>query len=98
MVGGFGRVYVIDVSDPANPVELGKTNVISTSIYRMDYHDGYVYIARRSKGMEIVDPENDEAEFISLATTKVWPSYYESIGGVDKLNAVLTALGRDPVK
>ncbi|MDP5217980.1 TRAP transporter substrate-binding protein [Ruegeria sp. 2205SS24-7] len=49
------------------------------------------------KGMEIVDPENDEAEFIELATTAVWPKFYESIGGVEKLNAVLAEIGRDPV-
>ncbi len=49
------------------------------------------------KGMEIVDPENDEAEFIELATSAVWPKFYESIGGVDKLNAVLAEIGREPV-
>ncbi|WP_372574214.1 TRAP transporter substrate-binding protein [Ruegeria jejuensis] len=49
------------------------------------------------KGMEIVDPENDEAEFIELATTAVWPKFYESIGGVEKLNAVLAEIGREPV-
>lgn len=49
------------------------------------------------KGMEIVDPENDEAEFIELATSAVWPKFYESIGGVEKLNAVLAEIGREPV-
>ncbi len=49
------------------------------------------------KGMEISDPENDEAEFIDLATKAVWPKFYESIGGVEKLNAVLAEIGRDPV-
>jgi len=49
------------------------------------------------KGMEISDPENDEAEFIELATKAVWPKYYKSIGGIDKLNAVLAEIGRDPV-
>lgn len=49
------------------------------------------------QGMEISDPENDEAEFIELATKAVWPKFYESIGGVDKLNAVLAEIGRDPV-
>lgn len=49
------------------------------------------------KGMEISDPENDEAEFIDLATKAVWPKFYESIGGVEKLNAVLKEIGRDPV-
>ncbi len=30
------------------------------------------------KGMEIMDPENDEAEFIELATSAVWPKFYVS--------------------
>lgn len=51
-----------------------------------------------SRGMQISDPENDEAEFIQLATEAVWPQFYDSIGGVEKLNAVLTALGRDTVE
>ncbi|MFD3188745.1 TRAP transporter substrate-binding protein [Sedimentitalea sp. HM32M-2] len=51
-----------------------------------------------AKGMEITDPENNEEEFIKLATEAVWPKFYDSIGGVEKLNAVLTALGRDPVQ
>ncbi|WP_108881535.1 TRAP transporter substrate-binding protein DctP [Anderseniella sp. Alg231-50] len=49
------------------------------------------------KGMEISDPENDEAEFIDLATKAVWPKFYKSIGGIEKLNAVLAEIGRDPV-
>ncbi|MCP1169162.1 TRAP transporter substrate-binding protein [Limimaricola litoreus] len=51
-----------------------------------------------SRGMEITDPANDEQEFIDLATEAVWPQFYDSIGGVEKLNAALTALGRDPVE
>ena len=51
-----------------------------------------------AKGMEIQDPADGEAEFIKLATEGVWPKYYDSIGGVDKLNAVLESLGRDPVQ
>ncbi|SFU10417.1 TRAP transporter substrate-binding protein [Sedimentitalea nanhaiensis] len=50
-----------------------------------------------SRGMEISDPADNEAEFIKLATEAVWPQFYEPIGGVEKLNDVLTALGRDPV-
>ncbi|MEM7318322.1 MAG: TRAP transporter substrate-binding protein [Pseudomonadota bacterium] len=49
------------------------------------------------KGMQIDDPENDEAEFIELATKAVWPKFYDSIGGVEKLNAVLAEIGREPV-
>lgn len=49
------------------------------------------------KGMEITDPDNNEAEFIELATKAVWPNFYESIGGVEKLNEVLAEIGREPV-
>jgi tripartite ATP-independent transporter DctP family solute receptor len=48
------------------------------------------------EGMEISDPENNEEEFIKLATEAVWPKFYESIGGIEKLNAVLAEIGRDP--
>ena len=50
------------------------------------------------QGMEIIDPANNEEEFIKLATEAVWPKFYDSIGGVDKLNEVLAAIGRDPVQ
>ena len=51
-----------------------------------------------NKGMQIDDPANDEKEWIETATTKVWPEFYDSIGGKDKANAALKALGRAPVK
>lgn len=50
-----------------------------------------------SKGMEIVDPADGEQEFIDLATETVWPQFTDSIGGVEKLNEALTAIGREPV-
>ena len=51
-----------------------------------------------AKGMQIDEPADGEKEWIAKATAAVWPKFYESIGGVDKLNAVLTSLGRDPVQ
>ncbi len=50
-----------------------------------------------SRGMEISDPANGEQEFIDLATSAVWPKFYDSIGGIEKLNAALAEIGRDPV-
>ena len=50
-----------------------------------------------SKGMQIVDPANEEKDWIEAATTTVWPKFYDSIGGKDKLNAILTSLGRPTV-
>ncbi|MCP3870597.1 MAG: TRAP transporter substrate-binding protein [Gammaproteobacteria bacterium] len=47
-----------------------------------------------AKGMEIVDPANNEQEFIDLATKAVWPDFYKSIGGKEKLDHVLKVLGR----
>jgi tripartite ATP-independent transporter DctP family solute receptor len=47
-----------------------------------------------AKGMEISDPANDEQAWIEKATTEVWPKFYESIGGKDKLDGVLKRLGR----
>ncbi|NVK41736.1 MAG: TRAP transporter substrate-binding protein [Oceanospirillaceae bacterium] len=49
------------------------------------------------KGMEIVEPANGEQEWIDLATSQVWPKYYDSIGGKDVLNDVLKSLGRDEI-
>ncbi len=46
------------------------------------------------RGMEISDPADGEKEFIDLATKAVWPKFYESIGGKDKLDNVLKTLGR----
>lgn len=50
------------------------------------------------RGMEITKPADDEKEFIDLATSKVWPQFYDQIGGVEVLNGVLTSLGRDTVQ
>ena len=46
-----------------------------------------------ARGMEIVDPANGEKAWIEKAKT-VWPKFYKSIGGKDKLDRVLKELGR----
>ncbi len=48
-----------------------------------------------ARGMEISDPADDEKEFIELATSAVWPKFYESIGGKEKLDRVMEILGRN---
>ena len=47
----------------------------------------------KAHGMEVT--EVDETEWIEKATTQVWPKYYESVGGKDKINDMLKILGRD---
>ena len=51
-----------------------------------------------AKGMQIDEPADGEKAWIEAATKAVWPEFYESIGGVEKLNTVLKSLGRDPVQ
>lgn len=46
-------------------------------------------------GMTITEPANDEKEWIAQASS-IWPDFYDSIGGRDKLVEVLEVLGRDP--
>jgi tripartite ATP-independent transporter DctP family solute receptor len=50
-----------------------------------------------AKGMQIDDPENDEWEFIEAAMLEVWPKYFDSIGGKEKINQALHILGRPDV-
>lgn len=47
-----------------------------------------------AKGMQIVEPADNEKEFIAKATTTVWPKFYKSIGGKEKLDRVQKILGR----
>lgn len=51
-----------------------------------------------AKGMEITDPADGEKEFMDKATAAVWPKFYDSVGGKDAVNEVLTALGRPAVQ
>ncbi|MCP4329628.1 MAG: TRAP transporter substrate-binding protein [Alphaproteobacteria bacterium] len=51
-----------------------------------------------AKGMQIDLPENEEKEWIEAATTAVWPKFYDSIGGKEKLNNVMRILGRPEVQ
>ncbi len=50
-----------------------------------------------ARGMQIDDPANEEKEWIEAATKSVWPKFYDSVGGKEKVNEVLKSLGRDPV-
>jgi len=44
-----------------------------------------------------IDQLEDEAEWVKKAQASVWPEFYEQIGGKDKINELLTALGRDKI-
>lgn len=82
--------------DQAIILEAGKAATQASAQFLRD-KEAEIKALLVEKGMQIDVPENNEQEFIDLATSAVWPKFYESIGGVEKLNAVLTAIGRDPV-
>ena len=86
----------LSAEDQAIVLEAGKAATAASAKFLRE-KEAEIKQILLDKGMQIDDPENDEAEFIELATKAVWPKFYDSIGGVEKLNAVLTAVGRDPV-
>lgn len=49
----------------------------------------------KGQGLEILDPADGEKEWIDKATKTVWPKFYKSIGGKEKVDAALKAVGRD---
>ena len=83
-------------ADQNNILEAGKIATQASAQFLRD-KEAEIKAFLVEKGMEISVPENDEQEFIDLATAAVWPNFYDSIGGVEKLNEVLAAIGRDPV-
>ena len=46
-------------------------------------------------GMQILDPADNEKEFIERATKTVWPKFYKSVGGKAKIEEALSVLGRE---
>lgn len=84
-------------ADKAIIVEAGKEATKASAQYLRDKEAEIQQKLVEEHGMEIVDAANDEKEFIDRATSAVWPKFYDSIGGVEKLNAALTAIGREPV-
>lgn len=48
----------------------------------------------KGQGLEILIPADDEKEWIEKATKEVWPKFYKSVGGKEKVDAALKAVGR----
>ena len=44
--------------------------------------------------MVITEPADGEKEWMNKVTEKVWPKFYSSIGGKEKLDDTLKSLGR----
>lgn len=74
-------------------LEAGHEATLFSEQYIKDT-EGRIKQELQAKGMEIHDPANGEKEWIEKATQAVWPKYYDSIGGKQKLEKVLNVLGR----
>ncbi|CTQ31989.1 TRAP transporter substrate-binding protein [Jannaschia rubra] len=79
-------------------IEAGKEATLVSAQFLRDQEEAIKERLTTEGGMEITQPANNEEEFISLATEAVWPQFYDSIGGIEKMNEVLAILGRDPVE
>ena len=78
-------------------LEAGKAATLASGQFLRD-QEAKIKEELVAKGMEITDPADGEKEFIDLATTAVWPKFYDTIGGKEVLNNVLAALGRPAVE
>ncbi|MCG8426799.1 MAG: TRAP transporter substrate-binding protein [Chromatiales bacterium] len=74
-------------------LEAGKEATLYSEQYIKET-EGRIKKELQAKGMEINDPADGEKEWIAKATEAVWPKYYDSIGGKDKLDRVMKILGR----
>ncbi|MFT5730818.1 MAG: tripartite ATP-independent transporter DctP family solute receptor [Desulforhopalus sp.] len=74
-------------------LEAGQEATLFSEQYLKD-SEAAIIADLTAKGMVITAPADDEKEWIEKATSAVWPKYYDSIGGKDKLDHVLNVLGR----
>lgn len=74
-------------------LEAGKEATKVSFQFLKDTEDG-IKAKFKEKGIVISEPANGEKEWIEKATTEVWPKFYESVGGKEKIDRVLKVLGR----
>ena len=67
----YGKVYVIDVSIPRAPKQIGVSSIYNAP-YRVTFSNGLVYIANGQSGLTILDVSNPAApaEVASFATVE----------------------------
>ncbi len=74
-------------------LESGKEATLHSQKYIVE-KEGEIIKFLKAEGMEITEAADGEKEWIDKATKAVWPKYYKSIGGKDKLEKALKMLGR----
>jgi len=95
LVIGEGKFQSLSPEEKTIVLEAGQAATQHSYEYLQDTEDKIKKRLVEEEGITIIEPDNNEKEWISQATS-IWPDFYDSIGGKEKLDDVLKALGRDP--
>ena len=92
---GEGTFQSLDAEMQTTVLEAGKAATQHSYDYLQASEENIKKSLVEEHGMTIVQPANDEKEWIDQAIA-IWPRFYDSIGGKDKLDDILSVLGREP--
>ncbi len=95
LVIGEGMFQSLTPEMQSTVLEAGHEATAHSYEYLLESEEAIKQRLVEEHGMEIIEPADDEQEWIDLATG-IWPQFYDSIGGKEKLDEALAALGRDP--
>lgn len=95
LVMGEGKFQSLSPEMQATVLEAGEAATEHSYEYLLAEEEGIKKSLVEKHGMTIVEPANDEKEWIEQAT-KIWPRFYKEIGGKEKLDEALAILGREP--
>nr|WP_300309164.1 TRAP transporter substrate-binding protein [Halomonas sp.] len=95
LIIGEGMFQSLDESQQQAVLEAGKEATEHSYEYLLAKEDEIKKSLVDEHGMEITEPADDEKAWVDQATS-IWPQFYDSIGGKEKLDEALTALGREP--
>lgn len=75
-------------------LEAGREATAYSYDYLLESEESIKQTLVEEHGMQIIEPANGESEWIERASS-IWPRFYDSIGGEERLEEALQALGRD---
>ncbi|WP_231489704.1 TRAP transporter substrate-binding protein [Billgrantia saliphila] len=75
-------------------LEAGREATAYSYDYLLESEESIKQALVEEHGMQIIEPANGESEWIERASS-IWPRFYDSIGGEERLEEALQALGRD---
>ncbi|PMR72451.1 TRAP transporter substrate-binding protein [Billgrantia endophytica] len=75
-------------------LEAGQEATAYSYDYLLETEESIKQVLVEEHGIQIIKPANDESEWIERASS-IWPRFYDSIGGEERLEEALQALGRD---